>query len=225
MQRAQELPVLGDQDSLLTPYRIENGRVHLKGHTEFLFKPVTLLHLINQSSFAFDTVIGIAASAQDQFDQFLQRKEALAFLIPTYLTSILLVPIAYIVFRHFKPENISELRMPPEDRLLIAKVNTLIQNEAIEIKRQRLQKKNQAEHLTHVPTFLLCLSLHSSYCFVLGMQKDGKARENFFVEKFDLLAPALIGGMLMGLSFLNKCILRERAEKSFEDSVEHKLNI
>lgn len=209
----QELPLISEGEPL-TPHTIENGQVYVKSYGRLFMQPI--LHRTNQTSLLADTVLGIAASASDWVDQQFESKESLPFLIPTYLFIVLLYPMIHIVFQRQKHPSLIELKMSAEDRLLMNNVSAAIQNQAAAIKHERLKNKERVELAVSLPTFLLSLSLHITYCVLLANQKDEKAQVNFFVENFDWLAPALICGMMMGLSLLGKKCYRDRAEKHFE---------
>ncbi len=209
----QELPLI-NEDVPLTPHTIENGRVYVNSYGRLFMQPI--LHRTNQTSLVADTVLGLAANASDWIDQEFKSKESLPFLIPAYLFMVLIYPMLYVVFQRQKHPSLMELKMPAEDRLLMNSVSAAIQNQAIAVKYERLKKKEYAELLASLPTFLLSFSLHVIYCVLLANQKDEKEQTNFFVENFDWLAPALIAGMMMGLSLLGKKCYRDRAEKHFE---------
>ena len=213
MQR-NELEVVNER-SPLTQHQVESGRVYIPTYGRLFIQPATLLHQINQMTLLFDFALGIAACAKESFDQYLQSRTSLPLLIPLYAFAVLIVPLCYVVGRSKKPTQAIELKMPVEDRWLMNELSQAVRDQVIAIKEERLKKKAHVELGVNLPTFLLSLSLHLTYCFMLGAQKDEKTQANFFVENFDWLAPALIAGMMTGLAVLGKYCYRQSAEKSF----------
>lgn len=192
----------------------------IEGRYRFFHVPA-FLDGTNNSALCTDALIGATASASNKFDIYIQKKESLAFLIPVYLVAFLVLPLIVHLFKNktwwCSKTKLAAIDLRAEDEFLLRNAKQEHQIISLDIKSERLNRKNNAQYLTQIPTLLLNISIHLAYLSLLI--KD--TPDNFLVENFDWLSPTLIFSMLIILNFLTTKFYRENGETYFQRKITH----
>lgn len=176
------------------------------------FKTANLLQAINNITLTVDGIIGVTASARDDFDKYIQRSESLYSLVPVYMATVIFLPLMYICCR--SKLGWQALQMRPEDILVEQEAADGLRGKYFHTKNTRLDIDVKTTLITHIPTFMLNLGLHLAYTIALSMAQ--KQSDNWFVQNYDWLGPSLILAMMATFTLGSEYGYRSIREKKLK---------